>query len=319
MLLQVLAIIAPVFVIIAVGYLAVLSGYMAREATGGLGLFVLRVALPALVFNALTSTPIGAALTWGYLLGYGGASLAVFGLGYFIARRIARQPIPASAVRALGISGSNTGFMGYPIAAMVIGAPAGQLLAQNMIFENLILIPFAFVLAELGESSATSLRAVLRGIVLSLARNPLLIAIAAGVAVGVAGIELPQPVTRPIALLASVAGPIALFVVGATLAELSWGGTPVEITRIVVGKLLLHPAAVAAALWMMPDLDPTLIAGGIIFAAAPMMSIYPIIGARFGIPRLTATALLAATALSAVTLSVLILVLGHFGLVTLGS
>ena len=50
---------------------------------------------------------------------------------------------------------------------------------------------------------------------------------------------------------------------------------------------------------------------------APMMSIYPIIGARFGDARLTAAALFIATVLSPVSISVLILALGSGGLLSL--
>lgn len=317
MLLSVLAVIAPVFVIIGAGYVAVLTGYVKTEATQALGGFILRIALPALVLNALTAQPLRDTVTWRYLLGYGGGSLLVFGIGYLMARRIAHEGVAKSAVRAFGISGSNSGFMGYPIAAMVIGPPAAAILAQNMIFENMILIPMIVMIAEVAEAEPGSLGAVLRGIALSLVRNPLLITIAVGLAISGSGIELPQPIARPIALMGAVAGPIALFVVGGTLASLSWGGTPAEISRIVAGKLLLHPLVIFCTLSLIHGLDPVLVSGGVIFAAVPMASIFPIIGARFGLPRLSATALLAATVISAGTISALVIAMGKAGLVSL--
>ena len=311
----VLAVIAPVFVMIGAGYASVRAGYVPPETTQAMGGFVLRIALPALVLNALTVTPLRETLTWSYLIGYGGASLVVFAIGYGVARGVAGQGASASAVRAFGVCGSNSGFMGYPIAAMVIGPTAGAILAQNMIFENLFLIPMTIVLAELGQSSSNTLGGLLRGIALSLLRNPLLIAIALGLAISASGVALPQPIARPIALMGAVAGPIALFVVGGTLAQLSWGGTPAELGRIVTGKLVLHPLMVFLALSAMPGLDPVLIAGGVIFASVPMASIFPIIGARFGLPQLSATALLTTTVLSALTISGLIVGMGHFGMV----
>lgn len=316
MFLAVLGVIAPVFVIIATGYLSVRSRYVAPEVTQALGAFILRIALPALVLNALTAAPLRDTLTWSYLIGYGGASLIVYAIGYASARLIAGQGITASAVRAFGVSGSNSAFMGYPIAAMVIGPPAAAILAQNMIFENLILVPMAIVMAELGQTTQTSILGLLRGIFISLARNPLLIAIACGLAITASGVALPYAIATPIQLIGAVAGPTALFVVGGTLAQLSWGGTPGEISRIVVGKLILHPLVVFLVLSLMHGLDPVLVTGGVIFAAVPMASIFPIIGARFGLPRLSATALLAATCLSALTISLLVTAMGKAGMVS---
>lgn len=317
MFLAVLAILAPVFVIIGAGYVAVRSRYVAPEVTAALGAFILRIALPALVLNALTSVPLRDTVTWSYLIGYGGASLLLFGLGFLVASRVAKQGLSASAVRAFAISCSNSAFMGYPIAVLVIGPPAAAIFAQNMIFENMVMMPLTIVLAELGLTARSSLRGVVRDILLSLARNPLLIAIATGLLISGSGITLPEAISRPIVLISAVAGPVALFVVGGTLAQLSWGGTPVEISRIVLAKLVLHPLAVFSALSLMHGLDPVLVTGGVIFASVPMASIFPIIGARFGLPRLSATALLAATVLSAFTISGLIVVMGHFGMVSL--
>ncbi|MFO1104951.1 MAG: AEC family transporter [Amaricoccus sp.] len=318
MLLSVLGVITPVFVIIGAGYVSVRTGYVKTEATQAMGGFILRIALPALVLNALTAQPLRDTVTWSYLIAYGGGSLLVFTAGYLMARRIAHQGIAKSAVRAFGISGSNSGFMGYPIAAMVIGPPAAAILAQNMIFENMILIPMVVMIAEVAEAAPGSLRAVLKGIAVSLLHNPLLITIAIGLAISGSGLHLPQPIARPIALMGAVAGPIALFVVGGTLASLSWGGTPGEIGRIVAGKLLLHPLVIFVCLSVVHGLDPVLVTGGVIFAAVPMASIFPIIGARFGLPRLSATALLAATVTSAATLSILIVAMGKAGLVSFG-
>ena len=83
------------------------------------------------------------------------------------------------------------------------------------------------------------------------------------------------------------------------------------------GKLVVHPLAVFAALMAMPGLDPVLIAGGVIFASVPMMSIYPLLGARFGLAGLSAAALLSATVLSCLSITAAILLLERGGLLDL--
>ncbi len=317
MLFGVLAAIIPVFIVIGAGWLAVRTRYVEPAAMGALAGFVLKIALPSLIFTALTGAPLGDILNRGYLLAYGGASLAVMALAFSIGRFALGLSLTPAMVQALGMSSANSGFMGFPIAAMMIGPAAAPLLAQNMVIENLVVVPLGMVLAEMGQRRVGSLRGIVLGVAGSLARNPLLVAIALGVTVAALGVRLPEPVARPISLMGAVAGPVALFVVGGTLAGLPRGGTPAGVARIVAGKLLLHPLAVFAALSLAPGLPPVMVAGGTIFAAMPMMSIYPIIGARFGMAGLTAAALLATTVCSAGTITLVVLALKHLGLVSL--
>jgi predicted permease len=317
MVFSVLQIVAPVFAIIAAGFAALRFGYLEPAALAGLGAFVLKVALPALVFNALAGAPVGETMDARYLGGYCAGSLAVFAAGYLWARLDGRAA-DVCAMQALGVSVSNSGSVGFPIATLVIGAAAAPVLAQTMIVENLVMLPIGLTIAEMAGKRGGSVGEVLAGIVRTLVRNPLLIAIAAGIAVAVLALRLPFVVARPVALLGTAAVPLALFVVGGRLAQLGQGGgAPDEVARIVAGKLVGHPLAVAAALLLMPGFDPTLLAGGLLFAAAPMMSIYALFGARFGMAELSATALFVATVASCATMTILILLIERGGLVTL--
>lgn len=317
MVFSVLQIVAPVFAIIGAGYAALRLGYLEAAALAGLSAFVLKVALPALVFNALAGAPLDQSMDLRYLVGFCVGSLAIFAAGYLWARRNGRDAA-ICAMHGLGMSVSNSGSLGYPIATLVIGAGAAPILAQTMIVENLVLLPIGLTVAEMAGARVGSLQAVLKEIGRTLIRNPLLIAIAAGVAVAAAGVSLPYAAARPVAMLGTAAVPLALFVVGGRLAQLGQGGgAPAELARIVAGKLIGHPIAVGAVLLLMPGLDPVLLAGGLLFAAAPMMSIYSIFGTRFGMAELSASALLGATVGSCATLTLLILFLERLGLVVL--
>lgn len=314
MIFSVLGIIAPVFLIIATGYVAVRSGYVEEGTLRGLGAFVFKIAMPALILSAITSAPLGQTMNHVYLLGYGGATFGLFAFGFVVSRRVFGREVTPAAVRALGVCGSNTGFMGYPIAIMVIGPASAGVFAQNMVIENMLILPAAMAIAEAGLGRPRSRRALLRVMVMSLARNPLMIAIVLGASISAVGITPPQPVMKPISMLAAVAAPLALFVVGGTLAGLETDNLPTGVGRVVAGKLILHPALVALVLWVL-EVDPATFATGVIFAGSPIMGMYPIIGGRFGEGKLTATALFVATVCSAITLSVILGLLGHWGLV----
>ena len=56
--LAILAITTPIFLLIALGYLLVRVKLVPQAAIGGMGTFVVYLALPALLFKALSSRPV---------------------------------------------------------------------------------------------------------------------------------------------------------------------------------------------------------------------------------------------------------------------
>jgi predicted permease len=192
---------------------------------------------------------------------------------------------------------------------LVIGPMASVALALNMLVENALIIPLALALAEISQDKGQGFGLIARGMVLRLVRSPMIIAIVLGLTVSILGIHLPTPVVRTVDMLAMASGPVALFVIGATLHGLRLGGMAGNLSLIVLGKLVLHPLAVLLALLAFPVRNPDLHTGAILMAAVPMLSIYPVLGQRFGQEKLCSAALLGATVMSFVTLSSVLLLL----------
>ncbi|PCF94300.1 AEC family transporter [Vreelandella nigrificans] len=314
--LEILAITTPIFLIIGMGYVAMLLGIVGREQMQGIGNFVMYFALPALVVRALTQNPLKEVFNLAYLLAYGLGSVIVFTSALCLAIFIQKKNLQTGAIFALGMSVSNSAFTGYPVAAMVLGPPAVTFLALSMIVENLLMIPAALILAEMGRQAGGSLSRTLLQTANRMAKNPILMAILIGVLIAIVGLELPSPVTRAIDMVADAAGPAALFVIGGTLYGLHARGVMMDASQIMVGKLIFHPLAIVLAFLLMPATDPLLLAGAILFAAAPMASIYPLLGQRYGMADVAVGALMAATLASFVTFSVVIGLMTYFGLLT---
>jgi predicted permease len=268
-----------------------------------MGTFVLMFALPALIIRAFSQRQISEVLDPGYLMAYGIGSLAVLGVGLAAMRWGLKAPMGQAAISALGMAGSNSGFVGYPLVALVIGPTAGVALALNMLVENVLIIPIALALAESSLGNAQSWRATLAGIFSRLIRSPMIVAILIGMLISLSGLKLPGPVAKTIDMMAMASGPVALFVIGGTLHGLKLGGMVGNLNLIMLGKLVLHPLAVLAALQLFPAQSHELHMAAVLMAAAPMVSIYPLLGQRFGQEKLCAAALLAATTASFITLS----------------
>ena len=146
--LDILSITGPIYITIIIGYVCTRLGLFAKADMRVFGKFVIHLALPALLFNALAQRPLAEILNGRYLLIYTVGSLITAGLGLVWARRVMRQNPTASALSAMGMCSSNSGFVGYPIALLTLGPVAGVLLGLNMIVENLLVIPLMLALAE---------------------------------------------------------------------------------------------------------------------------------------------------------------------------
>lgn len=306
---NILAITLPIFIIIGLGYLAIESKLFAKSDMRVLGSFVLMLALPSLIIRAFSQRTIAEVLDINYIVSMALGSMFTLLTGLAITRWVLKKPIETSAISAMGMACPNSGFIGYPLAALVIGPTAGVSLALNMLVENTLLIPLALALAEIGMGQQKGFWPIARGIMNRLMRSPMIIAITIGVVISLLGIKLPLPVARTIDMLAMASGPVALFVIGATLHGLRLGGMVSNLSLIVVGKLLLHPLAVLAAMQLFPIQNPELRTAAILMAAVPMVSIYPLLGQRFGQEKLCSAALLVATLVSFVTLSVVLVLL----------
>jgi malonate transporter len=179
--LDILAITGPIYLTIALALFPHPPGpFRARADMRVLGQFVINLALPALLFNALAQRKLADILNGRYLLVYALGSLVAMGLGLLWARRGARQARTTSVFWAMGMSCPNSGFVGFPIALLVIGPVAGVMLGLNMIVENLLLIPLLLALAESSTGSGGRWHTVLRQSLLNLARNPMVLGLLAG-------------------------------------------------------------------------------------------------------------------------------------------
>ena len=304
----VLAVTTPIYLLIAVGFVSVRLGWMAPPDMRVLGRFTAQFGVPALLFRSISRQPLGSVLNGDYLAVYAAGSLTALFVVLLLAWRVWGRPVSLAALQGLGASGSNSAFIGYPIVLQVIGPTAGVALALCTLVENLLVMPLALALADSGNGDRRP-GAVLHSTLRSLVRNPMILAICAGLTVSALGWHMPAVLDQTVSLAAAAAPPTALFVIGGSLVGLQLSGIRGDIALIAIGKLLLHPLCVLVFVRLFPPEQPLLGAAAILFAAMPMLSIYPVLAQRHGHERLCAAALLAATVSSFVSISLLIALL----------
>ena len=306
---SVLSITLPIFLLIGLGHVATACGVTTKDNIRGIGVFVLRFALPAMIFRALSQRSVTDILDLRYLAIYGLGSLAAFAAMFFYCRLVGKRTTGVSALSAMGVSCSNSGFVGFPVAVMVVGAPAVVALSMSMLVENLVMIPLALALAEADNRKDSRLDEMLFYVLRRLTRNPMVLAIIFGAAASAARLHLPEPLFRAIDLLANASMAAALFGVGGALAGLTLTGVGVEVGRIVAAKLCLHPLMIFVGVCLIPGVAPPLAKSMVIFASAPMLSIYPLIAQTYGFERQAAASLLGATVFAFFTMSAVLVLM----------
>ena len=313
--LDILAITGPIYFCIAVGFAVTRWGLFAKTEMRVLGKFVINLALPALLFNAISQRPLREVMHTDYLMAYALGSFTMLLAGYAWARYVQRSATSYRAYFAMGMACSNSGYVGYPVALLALGPVAGVALALNMVVENLMVLPVLITLADADKKSEGHALQVLAHTLGRLLRNPMIAAIVLGFAYSLSGWQLPGPVARTINVFAQASSALALCVIGGTLVGLQIKGMRRQVSKITFGKLILHPLAVwVAATWVVPIADPQLRMAAITFAAMPMLGIFPIMAQRHGHEDTAAAALLITTIVSFFTLSGLLWLLKHVAL-----
>ncbi len=307
--LEIIWITLPLYLLILAGYAAFRWQYLVTDGLGALGAFVVRVSLPALIFQAIAIPREGqgaGGFEWSFLIGYLLASLVGMLIGRAIMRRLFDQGPGISWVFGLGMASSNTGFMGFAITSLVFGPEAAAAFAMIIIVESAVMIPLAMVAANVASSPEADWRALAWRSLSHAARNPLLLAVALALVARAVGVVPPEPLERAIVMMAAVAAPVALFAVGGTVARFPISGAWRRALTISAAKLLLHPALTAAAFWILPGVSPGMAAIGIANAAMPMLSLFPLLGQPYGGEQVCATSLILSTAASFLTISLLV-------------
>ncbi|MEQ8897128.1 MAG: AEC family transporter [Roseovarius sp.] len=308
---EVLSITFPLFAAIGLGYGTVALKLFSGDDMKVLGRYVLNIALPALLFNAVAGRDLGEVLHPGYMAVFLGAGLATMLVGYVAVTLTGTGPA-RRAVAVMGMVVPNSAFVGYPALLLTLPDIAGQVLVLNFLVENVILIPLALILLDLSRPRpGRTVLGVLGGIAKDFFSRPFVVGLLLGLFVSVAGLPYPEPLERFLSILAGSASALALVVIGGTLYGLPMRGDRALAGGIAAGKLVLHPlmAAGAVAVFSMTGIAvlPEEFRQAVILSAAiPMFSIYIILAQPYGHDGIASIALLTAVASSFVTLSVVL-------------
>ena len=207
----------PYFGLIFLGYACGRLQDIPDRGLAWMDFFILYMALPALFYRILATTPFEQLNNVPFIVATTLATFLVLALSFAIALAI-RRDLAQSAIAALAGGYGNIGYMGPGLALATLGAQAAAPVALIFCFESLLffsLLPFAMAIARPDSKGfGGAAIEVARKILL----NPLVIATALGVLSAAVKFEPPVALDRLMQFLQSASAPCALFTLGVTVA-----------------------------------------------------------------------------------------------------
>jgi predicted permease len=240
---------APVVLLIASGYLAGRWGWLAQGAVKDLTQLIFYLLSPALQFRTMSAVHVEQ-LDFAPVAAYFIAAVILFA-GILLSQGFSRR----SAVLALAGTFSNTVMIGIALINLLFGSQGLVTLLTLVSIHALVLLTLATVVLEVAvrrdaarQSSSTGVPTSMARIVLQSFRSSLLhpvpLPILLGLLYAQTGWGIPAVIDKPLALLGSALSPMALVLVGVSLAYTSVGSHWRGALALAGVKNLLHPLLV---------------------------------------------------------------------------
>jgi predicted permease len=211
------------------------------------------------------------------------------------------------SLQGIASSWGNVGYMGVPICLAAFGEPGLPPAMLAVIVTSVISMVFGVMLIELEVAAGHGPILTFFTAAWNVARNPLPLSIAAGIAWSGLALPLPTPVEKWIDLLGAAASPCALFAIGLFLSDKSVRKGLAEAGLATLIKLLLQPLLAAVVLPHFIDLKSVAGQAALVMASLPTAANAFVLAKQFNVQvEQNTAAVLLSTAFSVLTVSALL-------------
>ncbi|GLQ17650.1 AEC family transporter [Maritalea porphyrae] len=237
----VIDVVAPVFVIVLLGYVAVKLRIFPSGGINALIAFTNNFAAPMLLFRAMLTLDFSTALDPKIILPFYVAGISGFVLGIILARKLFAYR-PGEAV-SVGFSAlfTNTVLLGIPIVQRAYGVEALPIIFLIIGFHAPSLMTIGMLTMELSRRDGRPLSVAILDALKRIVSNPLLIGIACGVALNLSGLKLPKVLDDATSMMVAAVLPTALFGLGAALTQYSIKKAVLPAAAMSAIKTIMHP------------------------------------------------------------------------------
>ena len=307
---EIAATIIPIFTIVCLGWVAHRKGFMPPEFLGPANRIVYYLAIPAMIFRAISKASLGQEFHGAVLF----ITLAAATVAYLVAWGICRWRRVIGSRAGIFIQSAghgNLGYIGLSVAFYYLGETgfvrAGLIAGFLMILQNVlsVLALQAHHPGRQGPGASSLLKALLG--------NPVIVSALAGILASAFEIRIPLVVERSLDILSGLALPTALLLIGASLSFRVMRDHISAVMGAVLIKLILLPG-MGLALYRLFHVSPADYLPGLILLASPTATIAYVMAKEMrGDTDFAVAAISASTLISAGSFSFWLILAGRFG------
>lgn len=295
---QTMNVTAPVFLMLLLGVLLRRWGWIDTAFVNGVSRLVFKGTLPALLFLAILKADLSVALNPSFIIYFIVATLATFILAW--AWALWRCPQIERGVYVQGAFRGNNGIVGLALATSLYGdygLSVGGLLA------GVVILLYNSLSAMILEIYSDNGKTTVKGIALSIAKNPLIIGVLSAIPFAYWQIALPEWFMRSAQGFAQMSLPLALLCIGATLtvAALREGGKLAMSSSLM--KVLWLPVLATLGAWWFGFRGPDLGILFLYFASPTAAASFVMVQAVGSNHQLAASIIALTTVLSVITIN----------------
>ncbi len=300
--------IIPIFVIIILGWLARVYGFIRAEFIGPANRLVFYLAIPAMVFRSVSKASLNSQFD-GKVVALALLSVCiVFGISWLW---VSRNHLPRNQ-RGTFIQNSfhgNMGYIGLAVSFYYLGrkgfVSASILAGFLMIFQNLLAVIALQMHAPYNPTTKSRWVPALKVL-----GNPIILSAMAGILVSLTGLPVPLVLGRCLDILSDLALPLALLIIGASLSFSMVQAKLKAVLSCGLLKLILLPGT-GLILYRLFNVMPEAYLPGIILLAAPTATVTYVMAREMqGDSEFAVAAISLNTLLSAVTYSIWLSIVG---------
>lgn len=259
----------PYFGLIFIGFACGRYYRLPEAGLAWMNFYVLYVSLPALFFRIVSRTPFEELNNPPFVIATTLGTASAFTLSVLLARGLGRLGWRQAAMAGLAGGYGNIGYMGPGLALAVLGLKSAVPTALIFCFDSIFLFTIVPLLMALTDGTRRPLLPTLARVAKEIALHPLIVAVYCGVLAAALHVQMPVAIDGMLQFLQSSAAPVALFVLGVTVALRPFGRVPWELPGLIAVKLVVHPALVLGLLWCFGPFTPEWAATAILMAALP--------------------------------------------------
>jgi predicted permease len=265
--------VAPVFLLILLGWTLARTKFVGAKVGDALGEFVFKLPLPLLIFRTLAEADFHGASPFRLWIAYFTGVAITWTVGHLAARYLFGRDAKIGVIAGMSSAFANNVFIGLPLVGLSVGNDGIVALSILIAIHLPLMMVVGTVLMESAAAKVDgggrrSIMAVLKQVGSNLIRNPLVIALFAGLIMNGLGLTLPSLAKNLVDQIASTTAPLALISLGMTLTQYPIRGNLGLATVTASLKLMLMPACVFAVAHLL-ELSPAWTMAIVITSSVP--------------------------------------------------